>query len=98
MAVAVRLSDEIVRDAQKYASLSLRSVPKQIEYWYRLGKMADENPDLPLDFIKGVLEGKQEMEQGDVSAFSFRTAAKTAAPRSKTAAPRKPVAKNRKTT
>jgi hypothetical protein len=71
MAVAVRLSEEIVKDAQKYASLSLRSVPKQIEYWYRLGKIADENPDLPLDFIKGILEGKLEMEQGEVSAFSF---------------------------
>jgi hypothetical protein len=81
MAVAVRLPEEIVKDAQKYASLSLRSVPKQIEYWYRLGKIADENPDLPLDFIKGVLEGKQEMEQGEVSAFSFRPAPKAAAPR-----------------
>jgi hypothetical protein len=69
MAVAVRLPEEIVKDAQKYASLSLRSVPRQIEYWYRLGKIADENPDIPLDFIKGVLEGKAEMEQGEVSAF-----------------------------
>jgi hypothetical protein len=81
MAVAVRLSEEIVKDAQKYASLSLRSVPKQIEYWYRLGKIADENPDLPLDFIKGILEGKQEMEGGEVSAFSFRATLKPAVPR-----------------
>jgi hypothetical protein len=41
-----------------------------------MGKIADENPDLPLDFIKGVLEGKLEMEQGEVSAFSFRAAPK----------------------
>ena len=72
MSVAVRLSEEIVNDAQKYATLSLRSVPKQIEYWYRLGKLADENPDLPLEFIKGALEGKLEMEHGDVSDFVFR--------------------------
>jgi hypothetical protein len=78
MAVAVRLSEEIIKDAQKYASLSLRSVPKQIEYWYRLGKIADENPDLPLDFIKGVLEGRLEMEQDEVSAFSFRPVSKPA--------------------
>jgi hypothetical protein len=81
MAVAVRLSEEIVKDAQKYASLSLRSVPKQIEYWYRLGKIADENPDLPLDFIKGVLEGKQELEGGEVSAFSFRPTLKPTVPK-----------------
>jgi hypothetical protein len=89
MAVAVRLPEEIVKDAQKYASLSLRSVPKQIEYWYRLGKIADENPDLPLDFIKGVLEGKIEMEQGEVSAFSFRPVPKSGVVRHKPAKPRK---------
>lgn len=72
MSIAVRLSEEIVNDAQKYAELNLRSVPKQIEYWYRLGKIADENPDLPLEFIKGALEGKVEMERGEVSVFSFR--------------------------
>jgi hypothetical protein len=89
MAVAVRLPEEIVKDAQKYASLSLRSVPKQIEYWYRLGKIADENPDLPLDFIKGVLEGKAEMEQGEVSAFSFRPASKAASTRKQATGSRK---------
>jgi hypothetical protein len=89
MAVAVRLPEEIVKDAQKYASLSLRSVPKQIEYWYRLGKLTDENPDLPLDFIKGVLEGRLEMEQGEVSVFSFRSAPKTTPVRKEPAGNRK---------
>lgn len=72
MSVAVRLSEEVVSDAQKHAELNFRSVPKQIEYWYRLGKIVDENPDLPLSFIKGVLEGKLEMERGEVSTFEFR--------------------------
>ncbi|GHU91056.1 hypothetical protein FACS189476_11590 [Spirochaetia bacterium] len=45
---------------------------EQIEYWYHLGKLADENPDLPMEFIKGALEGKLEMEGGDVSPFEFR--------------------------
>jgi hypothetical protein len=80
MAVAVRLPEEMVKDAKKHASLNLRSVPKQIEYWYRLGKISDENPDLPLDFIKGVLEGKLEMDKGEVSSFSFLPTSKTAAP------------------
>jgi hypothetical protein len=80
MAVAVRLPEEMVKEAQKHASLSLRSVPKQIEYWFRLGKITDENPDLPLDFIKGILEGKLEMDKGEVSPFSFLPTSKTAAP------------------
>jgi hypothetical protein len=72
MTTAVRLPPEIIEDARKNAQLSCRTIPKQIEYWYRLGKLADENPDLPLEFIKGALEGKMEMEGGDISPFEFR--------------------------
>ncbi len=35
MAIAVRLPDEMVNEAQKYAHISCRSTPKQIEYWYK---------------------------------------------------------------
>jgi hypothetical protein len=72
MTTAVRLSTDLIEDARKNAVLHYRSMAKQIEYWYRLGKIADENPDLPLSFIKGVLEGKDELERGAVSAFEFR--------------------------
>jgi hypothetical protein len=37
-----------------------------------MGKLADENPDLPMEFIKGALAGKGELENGDVSPFEFR--------------------------
>ncbi|MDR0868829.1 MAG: ParD-like family protein [Planctomycetota bacterium] len=72
MTTAVRLSDEVVKDAQRYAEFNLRSVAKQIEYWYQLGKIAEENPDLPVSFIKGALTGNAEMERGEISAFAFR--------------------------
>ncbi|SMN02127.1 hypothetical protein SPONL_574 [uncultured Candidatus Thioglobus sp.] len=48
-----------------------RSTPKQIEYWARIGKIADENPDLPLGFIKGILVGMEEVKAGDVSEYTF---------------------------
>jgi hypothetical protein len=69
----VRLSKEIMKVAIAYAQINSRSVPKQIEHWAKIGKIAEENPDLPLDFIKGVIEGKHEMENGEVSEFVFRT-------------------------
>jgi hypothetical protein len=72
MTTAVRLPQEVIEDARKNAQLSCRTIPKQIEYWYRLGKLADENPDLPMEFIKGALEGRLEMESGDISPFEFR--------------------------
>jgi hypothetical protein len=58
--------------AISYAPVNSRSVPKQIEHWVKIGRIADENPDLPYEFIKDSLEAKLEMERGDVSPFKFR--------------------------
>jgi hypothetical protein len=69
---AIRLSDEIVKAAVIFAPINSRSVPKQIEHWAKIGKVAEENPDLPYEFIKGVLDAKGEMERGEVSKFEFR--------------------------
>jgi hypothetical protein len=71
---AVKISNDVLRDAKKHASVNMRSVPKQIEYWYNIGKLVEENPDLPFSFIKGVLEARKEMELGEVSVFEFRRA------------------------
>ena len=72
LANAIRLSEEIMQEAVDYAPINSRSVPKQIEHWAKIGKIAEENPDLPYAFIKGVLEAKREMDHGDVSIFEFR--------------------------
>ena len=69
---AVRLSDEIMKAAITYAPINSRSVPKQIEHWVKIGRIAEENPELPYEFIKGVLESKSEMENGKVSEFEYR--------------------------
>ena len=71
MAKAIKLSDQLVNEAIAYAKVEHRSTPKQIEYWARIGKIADENPDLPLGFVKDVLVGKQEVETGDTSEYEF---------------------------
>ena len=68
---AIRLSEEIMRAAVIYAPINSRSIPKQIDHWAKIGKIAEENPDLPYGFIKGVLEAKEEIEHGAVSTFNF---------------------------
>jgi len=45
------------------------SVPKQIEYWSRIGKIAEENPDLPFFMILEILIADQEAVVGEY-AFS----------------------------
>ena len=71
MAKAIKLSDELVLDATTHGKAQHRSAPRQIEYWARIGKLADENPELPLCFIKDILTGIQEDEAGDVSEYRF---------------------------
>ncbi len=71
MARAIKLSDKLVTDATTHGNAQHRSAPRQIEYWARIGKLADENPDLSLGFIKDILTGIQEDEAGDVSEYQF---------------------------
>ena len=60
MAVNVKLSDDLVNQAKHYARVEHRSVPKQIEYWSQIGKIAAENPDLPFSVIRDILIADQE--------------------------------------
>ena len=71
MAKAIKLSDELVVDAATHGKAQHRSAPRQIEYWARIGKIADENPDLTLGFVKDILTGLEEAETGDVTDYQF---------------------------
>jgi len=69
MATTVRLPDSMVQEAKTLAAVNMRSVPKQIEYYYTLGKIAEDNPDLPMSFIKDILAAKAEIDAGDLTPF-----------------------------
>jgi len=71
MATTIKLSDELVNDARVHAKAEHRSPPKQIEYWARMGKLAEENPDLPLNFIRDALIGLEEIKAGQTSEYNF---------------------------
>jgi len=65
MSVNVKLSELLVGQAKHYAAIQHRSVPKQIEYWSSIGKIAEENPDLPFSVIRDILIADQEDPVGD---------------------------------
>jgi len=48
-----------------------RSVTGQIEHWARVGKCAEENPDRTYRFIKDILIGIEELEQGASTEYRF---------------------------
>jgi ParE-like toxin of type II bacterial toxin-antitoxin system/ParD-like antitoxin of type II bacterial toxin-antitoxin system len=71
MTHTVQLSEESWNDVRRYASLNWRSITDQIEYWSRIGKIAEENPDLPYDIIRGILLSKQEAAEGELTEYQF---------------------------
>jgi hypothetical protein len=71
MSITIKLSDELVNEARRYGDVYSRSTPKQIEYWSRIGKIAEENPDLPYSFIKDILIATKELEDGQVTPYKF---------------------------
>jgi hypothetical protein len=62
MPVNVKISDELVAEAKRFGRVYHRSLPKQIEYWSRIGKIAEENPDLPYSMIKDIMLAREETE------------------------------------
>jgi len=71
MSIAIKLPDELVDDARVYAKAYHRTPPKQIEHWARLGKIAEENSDLALNFVKDALVGLEEIKAGKTSEYTF---------------------------
>ena len=65
MSINVKLTDSLVEQARRYAVIQHRSVPKQIEYWSQIGKIAEENPDLPFSIIRDILIADQEEPVGE---------------------------------
>jgi hypothetical protein len=71
MASAVRISDDLINLAKKISKLEHRSVTGQIEHWALIGKISEENPEMPYSLIKEVLMGLKELESGEFSEYQF---------------------------
>lgn len=70
MGLSVNLDNELVKAARVYSAAESRSVPKQIEYWAKIGRIAEENPDLPYNVIKGILLGLEDAKLGNVEEYN----------------------------
>jgi hypothetical protein len=71
MSKAIRISDELIRNARLYSRVDNRSVTGQIEHWAKIGRCAEENPDLTYSLIKEILIGLEELDQGEYSEYKF---------------------------
>jgi hypothetical protein len=69
--VTIELSNDFVAETEIMATAMHRSLATQIEYWARLGKIAEENPDLPMGFVKDILLSLEQVQAGDISEYQF---------------------------
>jgi len=63
MAIAVKLSDKLVANAKRIAKVEHRSVPSQIEYYFQIALIAEQNPDLSFKLIQELLKAKGEQTE-----------------------------------
>lgn len=73
MATSVRLDDDFVTRARVHAEAESRSLPKQIEYWAKIGQIMIDNPDLSYEFVRESLLANEEVKQGLVKPYVRRT-------------------------
>lgn len=60
MSIAIRINENLYKEAKKVARAEYRSIPNQIEFWAMVGKCALENPDIPIEFVKDLLIAKHQ--------------------------------------
>jgi hypothetical protein len=69
--VSLKISNDLVEKAKSVATIYNRSITKQIEYWAKIGRIALDNPDLPMRFIMDTIEAKEQAVNGKYSEFKF---------------------------
>jgi hypothetical protein len=67
----LRIEDTVRRRIQARARANRRSVSEQMKYYLFLGMVAEDNPDLPLLFIKDLLEAREEARAGLVVPYRW---------------------------
>ena len=71
MSIAVEISDELAQSAKINSTIFKRSLAGRIEFWATIGKVAEENEDLPFSFIKDILISKKQAKNQDLTPYEF---------------------------
>ncbi|PLR33269.1 TA system antitoxin ParD family protein [Chimaeribacter arupi] len=76
MTMNVSLNETFVDDVKKYAAASGRSVAKQLEYWVKIGRIVEDNPDLPFSFIQEIMLARSDIRSRRMKSYTRRTSGK----------------------
>ena len=70
--ISVTIGDnQLAEAAISQAKIYHRSVDNQINHWAKIGKIAEENPDLSFEFINAALQSRNEVLTGQTEPYSF---------------------------
>ncbi len=68
---SIRLDRELIDDATIMARALNRTPPKQIEHWAKIGKIMEDNPDLPYEFVRQAIIAEAERAAGKLENYDF---------------------------
>ena len=68
---SIRLDYTLIGKAKIIGNALSRSPAKQIEHWAKIGRMMEDNPELPYEFVKNAIIAKAEKEAGELEEYSF---------------------------
>ena len=60
MSISIRIDDALYNMAQSRSKAEMRSIPQQVAYWAKIGRVALDNPDLPIEFVRDTLVAMEE--------------------------------------
>jgi hypothetical protein len=69
MGAAIQIDKELYQEAKRQSNVQHRSAAKQVEHWAKIGRIAEENPDLSYNSIKSILFGLEDYRTGNVEPY-----------------------------
>ena len=66
-----RADDALLRIVGARAASGDRSLGGQIKHYVRLAAIAEDNPDLPMSMIQGILEAQAELKAGLAQPYQW---------------------------
>ncbi len=80
MAISVKLSDETVESARQQAALFQRTLGGQVDYWAKIGRLAELYPGLTFDYLQKLMRENrlpllhpQQSPQKSFNALKLKT-------------------------
>jgi len=67
----IKIDKDIIDQAKIYGKADSRSATKQVEYWARIGKIAQDNPDLTYEEITEILLGMAQVKLDMTRPYKF---------------------------